>query len=180
MKKSILNSGILLMTILLFISCSSDSSSDNNTSPATENNWKLGNYSFSRTSSVQNTSTYVNGNPFTLVITESNIRNDNNFKACKLTFFFNTHQTGTYTIKSEDALYDNHLLKYLHIECIAVDSAGKTAIYESVDTSISATVTKVENLFVVDVPDQVTLTKTYDGGLENAPGTMTFKCQKVR
>lgn len=169
--------------MFLLISCSSDSSSDNNTTPtpSTENSWSLNSYNFSRRISAQVLSNYTDGKPFTLIDVESNIAtNNNNFKACSIDFVFNTHQTGTYTVKSENAVFTNHLLPYMSIKCTVTDAAGKGAIYSSIDSSVSATVTMVNDKLVVDLPESITMNKTFDDGLENAPATMTFKCRKVR
>lgn len=183
MKKFIFNSAVTVVTMLLLISCSSDSSSDDNNTPtpSTENSWRLNNYNFSRRISTQVLSSYTDSKPFTLIQVQSTVTtNNNNFKFCSIDFVYNTHQTGTYLVKSENTVVVDHLLPYMSIKCTVTDTAGKGAIYSSNDSALNATVTKVGDQFVIDVPESITMTKTFDDGLENAPATMNFKCQKVR
>lgn len=182
MKKSIFNSGIMLLSAILFISCSSDSNDSTPTpSPSTENTWKMNDFNFLRRVSIQTSTTYTNGKPFTQVNVDSNINNsNNNFKTCNVIFWFNTSLVGTYSVKSENTLVNFVELNYMTISCSVSDGAGHGAMYKSIDSDITATVTKVDGKFVVTVPNAVTLTKTLDDGLPNAPTTMTFKSNKVR
>ncbi|WP_298222577.1 hypothetical protein [Flavobacterium sp.] len=138
-------------------------------------------YNFSRRVSTQTSTTYTNGKPFTQVIVDSNItNNNNNFKACSLDFWFNTSLVGTYTAKSKNTLVNYDELNYMNISCTVTDAAGKGAIYESIDSNTTVSITKADGKFIMNAPDGITLTKVFDDGLENAPTTMTFKCEKVR
>lgn len=183
MKKSIFNSIMILLSAILFASCSSDSNNDSTPtpSPSADNTWKMDDYNFSRRASIQTSTTYTNGKPFTQVNVDSNINNsNNNFKTCNVVFWFNTSLAGTYSVKSENTLVSFDELNYMAISCSVSDGAGHGAIYKSVDSDITATVTKVDGKFVVTVPNAITLTKILDDGLPNAPTTMTFKSNKVR
>lgn len=183
MKKSIFNSGIILLSAILCASCSSDSSNDTPSTPlpSTENTWKMNDYNFSRRASIQTSTTYTNGNPFTQVNVDSNINNaNNNFKTCNVVFWFNTSLEGVYSVKSENTVASFDELNYMVISCSVSDGAGRGAIYKSIDSDITATVTKADGKFLVTVPNAITLTKTLDDGLPNAPTTMTFKSNKVR
>lgn len=169
---------------LLLISCSSDDSSNDDGStplPTTENTWKMNDYNFSRRASIQTSTNYTNGRPFTQVNVDSNISNSNStFKSCNVIFWFNTSLEGIYSVKSENTVITHDDLNYMVISCSVSDGAGHGAMYKSIDSNTAATVTKVDGRFVVTVPTAITLTKTLDDGLANAPATMTFKSNKVR
>lgn len=172
-----------LLTLFLLHSCSSDGGNSNTPTPlpATENSWKMNDYNFSRRASIQTSTTYTNGRPFTQVNVDSNISNSNNtFKSCNVIFWFNTSLTGVYSVKSENTVVSFDALNYMTISCFVSDGAGHGAMYKSIDSDNSATVTKVNDKFVVTVPNAITLTKTLDDGLVNAPATMTFKSNKVQ
>lgn len=182
MKKRLLNSLCATAAILLLHSCSSDGGNSNTPTPlpSTENSWKMNDYNFSRRASIQTSTTYTNGRPFTQVNVDSNISNsNNNFKSCNVIFWFNTSLTGVYSVKSENTVVSFDNLNYMTISCFVSDGAGHGAMYKSIDSDITATVTKVNDKFVVTVPTGITLTKTLDDGLVNAPVTMTFKSNKV-
>lgn len=68
----------------------------------------------------------------------------------------------------------------MDIQCIVINTSGNTAIYKSVDTSIIATVSLINNKFVINLPENITLTRTSNNGFNKAPNTFVFKCNKVR
>ena len=170
--------------VIVTISSCSDDSSDfiiPVPEPITEDTWKLNDYNFWRASSVQTSTTYINGDPFTQVNIDSNISNDNaSFKTCNLILWFNTSTEGNYTSKSVNTLVSMTTQKFMNIKCLVTNAAGSGATYESTDTNNTIVVTKVDNKFIVTASEPITLTKTYDDGLPNAPSTIIFKCDKVR
>lgn len=186
MKLSKLYSILFLSLVLLISSCKKDDTktptpTPNPTpSPTTENTWKLNNFGFARSMSFQNSTTYTNGDFFTQVIIDSKISNSNgNFKYCQLVFWYNTSTEGTYTTKSVNTLVSFTTLQYINIKCTVSDVAGKGAVYESTDTNNPIIIKKVNNSFVLTASESITLTRTLDDGLANAPSTLTFVCDKV-
>ncbi|WP_310556015.1 hypothetical protein [Flavobacterium sp.] len=184
MKKSIFKSVLVLTAFLLFSSCSN--SSDNPVVPipiipVAGNSWKMNDYNFSRRISTQTLTNYTSGKPFTQVNVDSNISTtNNNFKTCNVVFWFNTHLAGVYSVKSKNTVASDVELNYMNIQCVVYDLAGKGAIYESsIDSNVSVTVEEVNGKLVITCADLITLTKTLDDGLANAPETMTFTCDKV-
>ena len=183
MKNSIFQSALILFSTVTIISCNKDNSKDASPlpQPIIENNWKLNEYNFSRSTSYQNSTTYTNGNPFTQVNVDSKISNDNgSFKTCNVVFWFNTSTDGIYKAKSVDTMLNSVKLKYMNIKCMVSNAAGAGAIYESVNTNIAVTVKKVNNKFVITASEPITLNKTLDDGLVNAPTSMTFTCDNLR
>lgn len=148
--------------------------------PVSENVWSLDNYSFTKRISAQNGSSYGNGNPFLHINVDSNVMPANGkFKTCSLNIIFNTNTEGTYLVKSQNTTVSNTAEKYLQISCTVTDMNGNGAIYDSVDTTIPATVTLVNGKFVVTINQDVTLNKVLDDDLD-APQTVTFKCNKAQ
>ena len=179
MKNSILKSALVFFIMVIVSSCGG--SDDNTQQPINENTWKLNDYNFARSTSTQTATTYTNGNPFTQVNVDSTISESNgSFKTCNVVFWFNTSTEGTYMAKSATTLSSFSTLKYMNIKCIVTNAAGLGASYESIDTDVSIIVTKVNNKFVITASQPLTLTKTYDNGLPNAPTTINFKCDNVR
>ena len=186
MKKIIMRISILAV----LSSCSNDNNNNNNNNnpiievpvPITsENTWKLADYTYTKAVSNQQLSAYTNGNPFTLININSNIVSLNGiYVASSLDIAFNTNTIGTYTIKSAATSGAESLLKYMDIQCSISNSSGKTAIYKSTDTNINATITEVDGKFVVNIPNEVVLQRTFVNGLVDAPQTFTFRCNKVR
>lgn len=180
---------ILFLTLVLFISsCKKDDSKTPSPSPTptptptptTVNTWKLNNFGFARLRSSQNSTTYTNGDFFTQVVIDSKISTTNgNFKYCELAFWYNTITEGTYTTKSINTLVSFTTLQYMNIKCTVSDVAGNGAIYESTDTNNPVLVKKVNNSYILTASEPITLTKTKDDGLANAPSTLTFVCDKV-
>ncbi|WP_412476241.1 hypothetical protein [Flavobacterium sp. TBRC 19031] len=183
MKNSIL-SFVLLISAILFSSVSCSSDGGNSNPPPTPNNedtWKLDNYNFSRLTSNQTSTTYVNGNPFTILNIDSNTNNSNDpFKTCNLTIIFNTSTTGNYTIKSQTSVVSNTTQKIMDIRCIVSNGLGSGATYESIDSNLTATVTQINGKFVVLINEPITLNRTSNNGLSQAPQTFTFRCNNVR
>lgn len=175
---------ILLLLTIISNSCNKNNDDDNNIpSPSllAENNWLLGDYVYSRSSSVQENGTYVNGKPFTLISIESDISSDNGpYIASNLQISFNTNTIGNYTIKSETTTVVKDELKYLDIQCEIIDATGKTALYKSLDTTTLVQVSTMNGKFVVNLPELITLTLSSNNGLPNPPETFLFMCNKVR
>lgn len=185
MKNSILKSAITVFIFAIMSSCSS-SSDDNGSNPnptptpTAENSWNLNAYKFSRRVSSQELATTIGGKTYTLVIVDSNISTtNNNFKSCQTVFNFNTHLAGVYIAKSKSTVVASEL-NYIYFECTVYDLAGKGAVYESTDSNVTVTVTKVDGKLVVTAPNEIVLTKTLNDGLENAPATIVFKCERLR
>lgn len=185
MKNSILKSALTFLALVLFSACSSSSDDNNgggnpNPTPTTENSWSLNAYKFSRRVSSQELATTIGGKTYTLVIVDSNIAaTNNNFKTCQTVFNFNTHLAGVYTVKSKNTVVASDL-NYIYFECTVYDLAGKGAKYESSDSSVTTTVTKVNGKLIATAPNDIILTKTVNDGLENAPATIIFKCDRVQ
>lgn len=183
MKNSILKLSIFISTALFILtSCSSDNDNSNpNPNPSTDNTWKLDNFNYSRNVSNQTSTTYVNGNPFTIINIDSNTNNDNDsFKTCNLIITFNTSTTGNYTVKSQNTVVSNTTQKLIDIRCIVSDGLGNGASYSSIDTDLSATVTQVNDKFVITISEPVTLNRTTNNGIPQAPQNLTFRCNNVR
>lgn len=96
-----INSICFFVSAMLLTGCSKDDPEPQN--PVTsENSWKLNIYNYSRRTSTQTSTTFTNGDPFTIVYTDSNIATANNpFTNCSLIMTFNTSTTGEYVIKSQ-------------------------------------------------------------------------------
>jgi hypothetical protein len=183
MKNSILKTVVMLLTLVAITSCSTSSSDTIIPAPVPINQdiWKINDYNFITRVSTQVLSNYTNGKPFSQVNVDSNISTtNNNFKACNLIFTFNTQIAGVYTAKTQNTLFNNVDSNFMHIKCIVTDLAGKGAAYESVDSSTTINVEKVGGKFIITAANGITLTKTLDDGLVNAPTTMVFKCDKVK
>ena len=178
---------ILALTIsLLFLktSCSSTANPEpNNPVPdpvpmPADNNWKLDNYIYSRRDSNQTTS--VQGN-FTIVSIESNVATANNpYTNCNLNITFNTSTIGSYLVKAQNTLVANSTLKYMHIRCLIASGNGTGAIYDSIDSNVSATISIVDGKFVVVIPSGVILNRVLNEGMTNPPASFTLVAQKVR
>ncbi len=187
MKKPILLFSIALFTMVQISSCSKNDSVDapeptpKPTPITSEGTWEMNSYKFERRTSLQTLTSYTNGNLFTQVNVDSKITSSNgNFKSCNVVFWFNTQSTGIYTAKSVNTLVSNTTLNYMNVKCMVTDAAGKGAIYESVDSGVEIDVKKEDGKFVITGTKEISLTKTLDDGLANAPATMTFKCNKVK
>ena len=173
---------LLLLTAATITSCSKNKSDDAPTpAPGTDNTWKLNDFNFSRNISSQNSTTYTNGSPFTQVNIDSKIATSNvNFKTCNIIFWFNTSTEGTYSMKSKNTVASSATVRNMNVTCIVSNAAGAGAIYESGDTNIPVTVTKVNNKFVITATAPITISKTLDDGLQNAPATMTLNWTKLQ
>jgi hypothetical protein len=184
MKNTILKLTLPLLLFTIFTTSCSNSDDDNLIpvpTPINEDNWKLNDFIYSRTSSTQTSSNYTNGNPFTIINIQSNINQSNTpFIASNLQISFNTSTTGNYTIKSENTTVTDDDLKYMDIQCVVINGSGNTAIYKSIDTNKTATVSQIEGKYVINVPETISLTRTSNNGFNEAPDTFVFKCNKVR
>lgn len=181
-KKAILKTiFILLITSAVSISCSSgDDGGTNNPQPANENTWTLDTNNFVRSNSTQTLTTYTSGEPFTIVNVDSNFNNNQVFKTCNFVPTFNTSTTGTYTVKSQSTVFSNVTQKTMYIKCLVSNGLGNGAMYESIDSNLSAIVTQVDGKFVVSITEPITLTRIYNDGFVQAPQTFTLTCNKVR
>jgi hypothetical protein len=81
---------------------------------------------------------------------------------------------------SADTLVNNVDSKYVQIKCTVSNVAGVGAVYESSHTSTALSIALDGTQFVVTSKNAVTLTKTFDDGLPDAPATISFECTKVR
>jgi hypothetical protein len=179
MKKSIYQTFLILITATTLIACKKDK--EETPVANTDNTWKLNNYNFSRNFSSQINTTYTGGQPFTMVNVDSKIADENgSFKYCNLVFWFNTSTSGDYTISSADTLVSNVDSKYVQIKCTVSNVAGVGAIYESSHTNTSLSIAMEGTQFVVTSKNAVTLTKTLNDGLPDAPATVSFESTKVR
>jgi hypothetical protein len=68
----------------------------------------------------------------------------------------------------------------MDIQCVVINGSGNTAIYKSIDTNKTATVSQIEGKYVINVPETISLTRTSNNGFNEAPDTFVFKCNKVR
>lgn len=185
MKNSSLKSAFAFALIsFLSISCSSSDDDGNQPAPTptpvTENSWSLDSNNYVRSNSTQTSTTYTSGEPFTIVNVDSNFNNNVIFKTCNFIPTFNTSTVGTYTIKSQNTVFSNVTLKTMYIRCYVSNAAGSGAMYESIDSNLTATVTQVEGKFVVTITEPVTLTRILNDNFPQAPQTFTLKCNKVR
>jgi hypothetical protein len=179
MKKSIYQSFLILIAATTFLACKKDK--DETPAANTENTWKLSSYAFSRNFSTQTNTTYTGGQPFTMVNVDSKIADENgSFKYCNLVFWFNTSTVGDYTISSVDTLVNNVDSKYVQIKCTVSNVAGLGAVYESSHTATNLVIAQDGTQFVITANNSVSLTKTLNDGLPDAPTTVTFGCNKVR
>lgn len=179
MKKSIYHSFLILIAATTFLACKKDK--EETPVANTDNTWKLSSYAFSRNFSTQTNTTYTGGQPFTMVNVDSKIADENgSFKYCNLVFWFNTSTSGDYTISNTDTLVNNVDSKYVQIKCTVSNVAGVGAVYESSHTSTALSIALDGTQFVVTSKNAVTLTKTFDDGLPDAPVTISFECTKVR
>lgn len=186
MKNSILKSVLAIVLFTAISSCTNSSRNDGGSFPlpiiAAENTWSLNAYNFSRNNSTQSSVTYTNGNPFTQVNIDSNISGVNDsFKTCNVIFSFNTSTEGTYIAKSINTVASFTTLKYIRIQCLVSNTAGVGAIYESIDSNTAVIVTKINNKFIINTTEPISMVKTSsDNNLPNAPATMIFKCNNIQ
>jgi len=170
----------VLSVLMLLTCCGKDDSSPQN-SVTTENSWKLDSYSYSRRVSDQTSTTFTNGDPFTIIVIDSNIATANSpFVNCSFAITFNTSTVGNYSIKSQNTALTNTKLKNMSIQCTIGSGVGTGAIYQSVDSSLTATVTQADGKYVITIPSGVTLTRTVNDGLAQAPTTFVLTAEKVR
>lgn len=181
MKFTIYIFALALSVIIIITSCSNNDDSSTMPVEMLSNKWQLNDYKYSRNFSSQISTTYVSGEPFTAVSIDSNISNENGlFKSCNLVLTFNTSTTGYYTVKSLNSLVSDVLLKNLSVRCIVTDVAGHGAVYESVDSNVTAIVAFADGKFVISIPQAITLTRLINDDLVNAPETFSFKCNEVQ
>jgi len=180
-KNSISKLALLLFAIVTIPSCSS--SDDATPAPfplpiITENVWKLDNYNYARRVSIQ---TYSSLGNFTIVNIDSNVATANSpYTNCNLVITFNTSSIGDYTVKTQNTMFTNATLKYMHIRCQIASGNGTGAVYDSVDSNVTATITRVNGKFVVNIPNNVILTRSSNDGMVNPPANFTLTAQKVQ
>ena len=180
MKPTIILSFLLVAFQLQLTSCSKDNPKPQNPS-STENTWKLDSYSYARKISTQLSEKFTNGDAYTIVSIDSNIATENTpFVNCNLVISFNTSTTGDYTIKSPVTALSNTKLKNMYIQCTIGSGAGTGAIYQSVDSNLTASVTQVGGKYVINIPSSITLTRTLNDGLAQAPLNFLLNCNGVR
>ena len=181
MKKTILKIAFFILSIAPLSSCSSSDDGTQNPDPDpinNENTWKLDMYNYSRRVSMQ---TYVTSGNFTVVNIDSNVSTANApYTNCNLIITFNTNATGNYTVKTQNTMFTNGTLNYMHIRCQIASGNGTGAVYDSSDSNVTATVTQVNGKFVVNIPNNVVLTRTSNDGMVNPPNTFNLTAQKVR
>ena len=172
-----------MLTVVAISSCDKDSPNGNTPppQPITENIWKLDNYNYSRSVSTQMPQTTTSGNPYNIVIVDSNSNTANNpYRNCQVAITFGTNDVGTYTVKSQNTTLSNVLVKNMHIKCTIASGTGTGAIYDSSDSNITVNVTKVDGKFVIDIPLGITLTRTLNDGMANPPTNFILTAQKIR
>ncbi len=179
--KPIINLSFLFFIVLLqLVSCSKDDPMPQNSSN-TQNTWKLDSYAYSRSRSVQTSVTWTGGQPYTIVNIDSEAALNNNlFVVCNFVITFNTSATGTYIVKSINTVASDVTAKTMSIQCNVTNGSGSGAIYESVDSNTTATVKQVDSKFVVSITTPVTLTRTLNDGLAQAPQNILLSCNEVR
>lgn len=172
---------LFLLASILTISCSSNDDSKPEPLPnpvPTENIWKLDNYNYARR--VSNQSTSVQGN-FTIVNIDSNIATANSpYTNCNLVITFNTSSIGDYTVKTQNTMFTNSTLKYMHIRCQIASGNGTGAVYDSTDSNIMANVALENGKFIITIPNGAILTRTSNDGMVNPPNNFTLTAQKVQ
>lgn len=173
----------LLLASIFFYSCSSSDDSEPIPLPTpvpTENVWKLDNFNYTRRVSNQ---TSISQGKFTIVNIDSNIASSNDpFTTCNLILTFSTVAStyGDYTVKTQNTLFLNENMKYVHVKCQIASGSGTGAIYESTDSAVLVNISKVNGVFIADIPNTVTLTRTYNDGMINPPNTVNLTAQKVQ
>jgi hypothetical protein len=180
MKSTIILSFLFLAFLLQLTSCSKDDPKSQNPS-TTENTWKLDSYNYTRRISTQLSETFTNGDAYIIVNIDSNIATENTpFVNCNLVISFNTSTIGDYTIKSQVTALSNTKLKNMYIQCTIGSGAGTGAIYQSVDSNLTASVTHINGKYVITIPSNITLTRTFNDGLAQAPLNFLLSCNEVR
>ena len=182
MKKLLLLKSIALLSIVLFASCSKDDSSSTPTPTPTptptENIWKLNNYNYARRTSTQTFSTLGN---FNIINIDSNVATANApYTNCNFIITFNTSALGEYLVKTQNTVFTNGTMKYMHIRCQITSGTGTGAVYDSTDSNVAATVTQANGKFVVNITNNVVLTRSSNDGMTNPPATFTLTAQKVQ
>jgi hypothetical protein len=97
-----------------------------------------------------------------------------------LVISFNTSTIGEYTIKSQATALSDTKLKNMYIQCTFGSGAGTGAIYQSIDSNLTASVTQVNGKYVITIPASITLALTLNDGLVQAPQNFSFSCNGVR
>jgi hypothetical protein len=71
-------------------------------------------------------------------------------------------------------------LKNMYIQCTIGSGAGTGAIYQSIDSNLAASVTQVSGKYVITIPSSITLIRTLNDGLAQAPLNFLLSCNGVR
>jgi hypothetical protein len=165
--------------VFLFFSCSKD---NENAAPQsrTENTWTISGHTYKQAGPItQLKDMYAsNSKPFTGVKITTVMPSSNGLFS-GVNFIFNTHQAGTYTIKSQKTMISDLNAKYMFIEVINGNLQNQGVGYESVDGNTTAKVDIVNGNFVITVSEPAAMTRVLDTGL-NAATSTTFTCAKVR
>ncbi len=174
---------IFAFLVLTFsASCSSSSDDDTNTNPTSsnENTWTFNNHTYKQNGPIiQGTDYYPTDNkPFTIT-QATTVTPSSNGLFSTVKFYFNTHEAGTYTVKSQNTMVSNLDAKYIYIEAFIGNTQNQGASYGSIDGNITVTVEKVDGKFIITAANAIAMSKLLDTGL-NSPASATFTCNKVK
>ncbi len=165
-----------LLAGAFFVSCSKGH--DSSTPPATDSNWKMGNYTYTRSASSQT----ANGNLKAIAVsTSGNGGNYGAYSGSALTFtFYSNLGPGKYSPATVEDLVKNPATKLIKIDCVVGSAVNTGSVMYSLAES-SAIVTDVTADVTVDGNGQyhislskpLTLTKTIivGNGIPDAPNT---------
>lgn len=121
---------------------------------------------------------YPNNKPFSLVSVSTNAFSSNGLLS-SAKFYFNTHEAGTYTVKSQNTMISNLDAKYMYIETFIGNTQNQGASYGSTDGNITVVVEKSGNTFIITAVNSIPMSKTTDNGL-NSASSLSFTCNKLR
>lgn len=166
--------------LTLLYSCSSNSDDNSTPNTSVENTWKFGDHTYKHNGQISQQSNYTvsENKPFSIT-QATTVTPSNNGLFSGVTFHFNTHEAGTYTVKSQNTVIENIDSKYIYIEVINGNLQNQAAGYGSIDGNTTVTVQKVDGKFIITATDPIVMDEIMNTGL-NAPTSTTFTCNKVK
>ncbi|MFB6453889.1 hypothetical protein ACE38W_01360 [Chitinophaga sp. Hz27] len=169
---------LIAILTLGFFSCGK---SNDNAPAGSDSNWKLGDYTYARSTSAQTSSASGNGGTVTAIATTTSGTGGSygafSGSSVSITFYSNLG-AGTYTIGTTEMMVANPGTPILNISCTVGTAVNTGAVmYNCVNNGGTAEVTKDANgKFHVSIKSAVTLEKgvVVGGGIADAKASYSF------
>jgi hypothetical protein len=181
MKKLLAPAAVLCLSMLLF-SCGGKKDDPTPEIPAGESSWKIGNYTYTRAASTQESSSGLAG----IVATTSG--NGGNYGAYSGSafdvYFMAALGAGKYTLTTTSVIAANPTVRYMTLTCVVGTAVTTGAVNYTAQANSGGTadVTVDGNgKYHVSITTPVTLVKTVvtGGGIPGAPNTMTLTAKNI-